>query len=260
MKPYFYFVLAFILNFGTIESIDGPKKVLWFLFDKSQNPDSEFYCPQKHLVTKIEDLCYHFYTFKKTQKSAQEICKKVSHRLVEIDSEKTQQALFESMDKFLFASDIKSFRFHIGAVYNIDSKFYWNNSNFLLDPNLFCQKLSKFSFLLQPKSNMTCLELIHKDPNYKSINGFNTCLKIVDCQSVRYAICEWRGDTIQSYNLELTAQLINSYISLLVVLGLFSFLWIILYRVHKFRVKNISSKACADYLEEMKIFNLRTRD
>lgn len=253
------FNYLFLLNLVSKECLESPRKVLWFLFDPPTDPESEFYCPQKHAATKIEDLCYYFYLYIKTHKSAQEACHKVSHRLAEIDNADTWLALVETMSKFFNSNKIKSLRFHMGLVNIKNKKLYWTNTSSLVNKDLMCQKVTSYSSnVIDSHSN--CIELIHKDPHYQSITGMNTCLKLVNCHHVRYAICEWRGDSIKSYNLVLTSQLVNSYISILVVICLFCFMWTVLYTYHARRVNSIISKACADYLEEEKIFNLRTRD
>ncbi|RMZ97484.1 hypothetical protein BpHYR1_000229 [Brachionus plicatilis] len=248
-----------LLNLDSKICIDSPRKVLWFLFDHPIDPQSEFYCPQKHTATHIEDLCYYFYLYKKMHQSAKEACEKVSHRLAEIDSAQTWQTLVQTMSKLFNKNKIKNLRFHMGLVNLKDKHLYWANTSSLVNEELMCQKIPGRSFYAIDH-NSSCIELIHNDPHYQSLNGLDTCLKLIDCHHVRYAICEWRGDSIKSYNLELRSQLINSYISILVVICLFCFMWIILYNYHARRVNSIISKACADYLEEEKIFNLRTRD
>lgn len=129
----------------------------------------------------------------------------------------------------------------------------------LVDEGLFCRN-SRTTPLNSSILNLSCVELIIKDSNYISNSGLNTCIKIIDCLSPRFTICEWRGNTIQSYNLELTSQLINSYISLLFVIALFCFMWTMLYFLHIIRIRNENSSAISDYLEELKIFNLSTRE
>lgn len=249
----------FLSNLIYKECIESPRKVLWFMFDPPSDPQSEFYCPQRHSATKIEDLCYYFYLYIKTHKSAQEACHKVSHRLAEIDSSETWEALIETMSKFFNSNKIRSLRFHVGSVDIKNRNLYWTNSSTLVKKDFMCQKTTHYSSNSMDH-NSNCIELIHKDSHYQSITGMDTCLKLVNCHHVRYAICEWRGDSIKSYNLELKSQLINSYISILVVICLFCFMWTVLYTYHARRVNSIISKTCADFLEEEKIFNLRTRD
>lgn len=256
---FFLVNILFFVNIISKECIESPRKVLWFLFDHPIDPQVEFYCPQKHTATKIEDLCYYFYLYKKTHKSVEEACEKVSHRLAEIDSAKTWQVLVETIEKNFDQNKYKNLRFYMGLVNLKEKNLYWANTSTLVNSDLMCQKIPGRTFYAIEK-NSSCIELIHKDPTYRSLSGHDTCLKLIDCHHVRYAVCEWRGDSIKSYNLELSSQLINSYISILFVICLFCLMWIILYNCHARRVNSIISKACADYLEEKKIFNLRTRD
>lgn len=118
-------------NQTTTTKIEVRKKKLWFLFPNKHNKGdlADFYCPRKHIVTMVEDLCYYFYRHKKTNELAEQACGNVSHRLVYIDSDLTWSALLYAADKFVKrvnstinsntnennpTSRLPMFRFHVG--------------------------------------------------------------------------------------------------------------------------------------------------
>lgn len=85
-----------------------------------------------------------FLFFQKTHKSAQEVCKKVSHRLAYIDTPDTWDALLDALGKFQKSIDIKnqsvSFRFHLGPIYKTNG-YFWNTSNTEIQNEIFAKNL-----------------------------------------------------------------------------------------------------------------------
>jgi hypothetical protein len=248
-------------------------KKLNFLFSRNLDPDTDFYCPHNHYATMVEDLCYYVNIYRKNHKSAEESCKKLSHRLAEIDSDNTMQALSSVIDKFYkflnlqnnnSASLSVNLRFHLGSVYKktaddnnnnnflLNYKLYWNHSRVEVNRGYICKRLNGTYSL--GNFSLTCIALVTNDPKYFSDRDGNMCLKLIECQNARNSVCEWRGESIQSYNLELRNQIINAYISIMYVMGLFLVLWLILYIVHEKRVKNEISLPLNTYLEELKLF------
>lgn len=74
---------------------------------------------------------------------------------------------------------------------------------------------------------------------------------------MRYAVCEWRGETIQSFNMQLEAQLLNAYISVLVVFVLFVLIWLFIYCLHRKRMWKEISLAFENYKKEIELFDLQ---
>lgn len=250
--------------------INRNRKKLWFLFSNRRDDSQlDYYCPRKHFSTRIEDLCFYFYRYRKVHKSAGQVCKLSSHRLATIDSFHTLNAVVEAFEKFLkslvLLNESKkhetSFRFHLDSIYKqADGVFYWNSTHTPLHNDLMCAKTKNIVNVSQFMShvNSTCVELIVNDLNYRSNSGEmqNACLKLIDCNSIRYAICEWKGHTIQNYNLQLEAQLVKSYGSILVVFLVFVSIWILLYY---FRFKKRFYHEIQDnfnfYIAELSLFN-----
>lgn len=124
----------------TTQQTTKRKRKLWFLFPhKSARTDADFYCPRKHVVTRVEDLCYYFHRHKKSNSQASEACGNSSHRLVHVDSELTWSALVYAAEKFVRRVtantnvNLKSttaFRFHVGRVNLLDDN---NQVELILD-------------------------------------------------------------------------------------------------------------------------------
>ena len=251
--------------FNLVKHIVCSPKKLSFLFKHKEDPDLDYYCPQKHFASRIEDLCYYIPTSKKTHKTAENMCKKKSHRLAEIESQLIFESVLDTLHKYYLTTkeispeEDANKKYHLGSIYKIENgeqKIYWNESNLLIDESLLCKKLKFKSHEILINPSYSCIELIYNDSNYRSENGKNSCLKLVDCQSVKYSICEWRGNDIKSYNLELKEQIINAHISVLFVASLFNFIWFILYALHKRRVRYQLDLALNNYKDELRIFSI----
>jgi hypothetical protein len=241
-------------------------KKLSFIFVRSVEPDVHFYCPQQHYATVVEDLCYHFYPFKKTHNTAEEVCRKASHRLAEIDGEPSWSGVYNAVEKFYKSSlnlssgqALPNLRFHLGSVYklpntNSDLKFsfLWNSSHTQVHESYLCRNASNFN--LAVNFNLNCLELLINEVNYVAESGQRLCLKPVDCQTVRYSVCEWRGGGIPEFGLELKSQLVNAYISVVFVMFFFFLVGIMLYVCHCCRNPDEISAPLDAYRDELELF------
>lgn len=119
--------------------VESKSKKLSFFFSHLIEAN-DFYCPRKHINTLVEDLCYYFYRYKRTQYAAEHVCRNSSHRLAIVESNSTWTALLQAMEKFLKRALITgpggivtelhsaaftdannrsfaSFRFHVGSVH-----------------------------------------------------------------------------------------------------------------------------------------------
>ena len=251
-----YNELIWINLFINIICLTESKK-LSFLF--GNNDLNHSYCPFKHYSTTIKDLCFFFYKTRKHPKSAQEICKKNSHRLATIDNNLTWIALKYSIDQFYTTNNYSyknlNNRFHMGSVYKMNKQsYFWNHSQTKIEENYFC--FSKLNKTFSINSNFNCIELIYNDEIYQSFHDKKMCLKLIDCSNARFSICEWRGDNIQDYSVELRSQIINAYKCIICVASLYCLIWILLWLYHKKKFDNKIMLIMNDYLNELRLFNL----
>jgi hypothetical protein len=274
---FYYFSIILIEHSSVIKTTvlcyDQPRsRKLSLLFDPAQSDqqplDVRFYCPQQHYATGVEDLCYHIYPFKKTHKSAEEVCRKVSHRLAELDSPAALLGIQTALDTFDKSQGGRSEqqqqqlnrRFHLGSVLKRLDKdnpqqaiLYWNQSGRPVDPAYLCHNAS--TLRLAVNFGFGCVELLVNEASYVSRDGQRQCIKPVDCGTVRYSVCEWRGHELPAFGLELTRQLVNAYVSVLAVMVVFSAVWMLLYVWHEWRMQGEIDEPLRAYRDELELFD-----
>lgn len=110
-------------------------------------------------------------------------------------------------------------------------------------------------------STYSCLELVSGIVARSKGGGggggggeYNWCLRQVDCQSYRYAVCEWRGDSIQSFSAHLDAQLLNAYVSVFGVLTLFALIWSLIYALSSTSMHANIRHALGNYQKQLELF------
>ena len=233
-------LLLSIAQLLVASSVSAAEKKLSFLFRRDLNHDASFYCPPKHLSTFVEDLCYNVNPLRKSRKTAIESCKKVSNRLAEIDSDESWLALLSSLAKYYktleMEDELVNLRFHLGRLVHLhqSNQWVWKSSLASWNDRYTCRKKNSPETKPYEPSNRTsiCVELLDRDLLYESMASSNSCLRLVDCDRIRYSICEWRGNSLQNFSSQLRHELIHSFISVLVVSVLFCLCWLILYQCH----------------------------
>jgi hypothetical protein len=250
-------IILLLLHIQLINSNElSPRHYVESIFKYFQIPntgeDDDYYCPRRHTSTLSRNLCFYITTTKRTRSSAIENCFKKSHRLVEIDSNFTWTKLVYALRKVesnYVSMNVKGF--HIGLLKIQNSSNVWNNSEIELNKNFLCKKNSTFESALTSKNK--CVEL---KPNNSSLINF--CLIVKDCNttSTRHSICEWRGDKIEDFSVELREELIKSYFVIIGVFLAYIAILYLLYLSHRFRSKNQIEAAVKNYEDELKIFNL----
>lgn len=118
----------------------------------------------------------------------------------------------------------------------------WNFTGLRVSEKIICNESSRSS-----KSSFTgCLELV-SSPWW--------CLKPVGCESMRHAVCEWRGDSIQSFGAHLESQLVNAYVAVFAVLALFSLIWSSIYALSRAGIHANIELARRNYQIQLELFS-----
>lgn len=232
-----YLVRIFsIFSFFILECLAVQKSTrkLDFLFRRD-----DFYCPLNHKKSSIEDLCYLVSHKKKSSyQEADDHCQKKSHRLVQIDNLLVWSNIKLGLDKMFDSLNIN----------NLNLSFYVAANHSLVElykeKNFFCNKTNTNN------TKNSCVELRYLYSNQNSL----ICLSMINCKKHRYAFCEWRGDNIQSYNINLKSQILNCFFSILFALGLFILAWTLIYFNHKHYTKSELNHLFDTYLKEKQIF------
>lgn len=123
----------------------------------------------------------------------------------------------------------------------------WNLSGIQVPDEFVCD-------LTWRQSMNGCVELVSGGSSVKSRGGHSWCLKSVGCESLRYAVCEWRGATIQSFSAHLEAQLLNAYVWSFGVLAAFIFIWSVIYILSRSRIRAQVCDALLNYQIECELF------
>lgn len=256
----------------SINSSSSPKEyvdALFKFFGVSREPEMSFYCPVKHGTTYVENLCYYTTFARRTRANAKENCFKKSHRLAEIDTNQTWNALIYYLNKEENQiNDILGMKlFHLGTLkvkhsnkLNF-SKYIWNHSETELIQQILCSSSFVYFNESPSLSRIKCVELL---VNYVSTSNSSAntvikdkCLRIVECNRTSiYSICEWRGDNIEDFSVYLLDQLIEAYYAIVVVFLLYIIIWYIFYLIYKYRSKDQLRKISKAYKYELKISNL----
>ena len=212
-------------------NIETPRQTIQNIFKLFKIPiddEHDYYCPRKHTTSIDKNLCFYISITKRSRISARENCFKKSQRLVEIDSNLTWNALMYSLSKnetdIPNTPSVKSF--HIGVLKLKNNYYIWNNSESEINKKLLCNKSD-----LVPRSDFKCA-------NLRLISLNNVCFQVTECndtRSIGYSICEWRGDLIDDFNIELYKELVKSYYVILCVLIIYIILIYLLYLIQNYR-------------------------
>lgn len=239
-------ILLLIILKSAYSSLQKSYKKLDFLFKRD-----DFFCPVNHKKTLIEDLCYLVSNKKKASyQEAEEHCNKTSQRLAQIDDLHIWQNIKFGLNKMFDSRSDLNLSFYIASNLKAKTSSLINdnsaiNYQFYSDNKFFCSK-TNFS------TKNSCLELkyLYFNWNRSSI----VCLNSISCKRHRYALCEWRGDKLENYNVYLKNQILKAFISIMFAIFLFFSLWTLFYLYHKHSVKNELTNAYNSYLKENEIF------
>jgi hypothetical protein len=255
-------IVYIFINFNCLLITLIELKKVDFLFDHS-DPQTSYYCPSRHQKSSVDNLCFYINPMRQINLEASKFCKLNSQRLVEINDEITWKALFTSLNNYYKAINHnniinKSVKFFIGQVMKRRDNFrlIWLESKIELNTDFMCQLHYDQNQRVVNETNESifCIELIDHTNGYVSRNGYNSCLKLTDCNKSHHSICEWRGDSIENFNIHLEIELIKSYVVTVSTFIIFIILLIIIFIFHQIRIKNEMTIALNEYSNERKIF------
>ena len=228
---YCLFFILMIPGLTFTEITDNTRK-LSSLFGRNY-----FFCPTIHKTTFIPDLCYLASKSKMNYSEGIDYCSSVSHRLAIIHNKDTNTAIRHFLNRISTQSDKRP------ISYFIDNK---SIQDLIIDD---CNRSVKESMKSNRCSELT-IEMVGKS------NSTKICFNSVDCGKSRIVICEWRGDNIANFSVELKSQILVAYLSSFSALLLFSIIWLVLYQCQAKRVNEEISYALKSFTKELDILTI----